>query len=570
MIRNRWGAFFILLTWTLNAAALTPVALKPMEQTVTDPVGAVKPAQQVNVPIITWGGDIATVFANGDAALTQPGGIFGKLGLNFRLMRQDVFAQQVSAYLRGDSPYLRGTIGMLNQASDVLDKDPRTKPVIIYQLTWSAGGDALVVKDSIRTAADLKGKTVALQAFGPHVDYLLRVLADAGLSPNDVKLVWTKDLTGTAETPVEALRSAGADAAFVIIPDALALTSGGSVGTGSEDSVKGAKILLSTKTANRVIADVYAVRSDYFQAHREEVEKFVRGLMQANEELAALVRDKAKQAPAFDKAIKAAAKALLDSEQAVADTEGMYHDAEFAGFDGNVKFFAQSGFPRRMEVLNQEAQAGLAKLGLVKGDARFAQAQWNFALLKTGLKQVDKAEAPRFDESQVSSVVTKRQQQGTLQQGELFSFEVYFTPNQTDFSAELYRDAFDKVIDLASTYGGAVITVEGHSDPLGYLRKLKEKAPPLVLGQIKQSARNLSMGRAQAVRDGIIQYAASKGVSLDASQFAVVGHGIGAPKSGLCGSDPCAPKTEQDWRSNMRVEFRILQMEAEESVFKPL
>ena len=31
-----------------------------------------------------------------------------------------------------------------------------------------------------------------------------------------------------------------------------------------------------------------------------------------------------------------------------------------------------------------------------------------------------------------------------------------------------------------------------------------------------------------------------------------------------------APKSEREWRYNMRVEFRIIQVEAESSVFKPL
>ena len=35
-------------------------------------------------------------------------------------------------------------------------------------------------------------------------------------------------------------------------------------------------------------------------------------------------------------------------------------------------------------------------------------------------------------------------------------------------------------------------------------------------------------------------------------------------------TDPCPPKTEAEWQSNMRVEFRILQVEAEASAFKPL
>jgi outer membrane protein OmpA-like peptidoglycan-associated protein len=167
-------------------------------------------------------------------------------------------------------------------------------------------------------------------------------------------------------------------------------------------------------------------------------------------------------------------------------------------------------------------------------------------------------------------VIQRKQQQDTLSQGELFSFEVFFQPNQNQFSADLYADAFSKVIELASTYGGAVITIEGHSDPMGYLKAKKQNATEMSLGQIKQAAKNLSLSRANAVRTGITEFAAAKGVVLDESQFAVVGHGIVKPKTGICGGDPCPPKTEQEWRDNMRVEFRIIQLEAETSVFKPL
>ena len=67
---------------------------------------------------------------------------------------------------------------------------------------------------------------------------------------------------------------------MAISPDALKLTSNGTVGTGAEGSVKGARMLLSTKTASRIIADVYAVRKDYFDTHRAEVQKFVHGAAQ--------------------------------------------------------------------------------------------------------------------------------------------------------------------------------------------------------------------------------------------------------------------------------------------------
>ncbi|MDB5973147.1 MAG: ABC-type nitrate/sulfonate/bicarbonate transport system, periplasmic component [Hydrocarboniphaga sp.] len=552
------------------AAAPKTVESPPLSSVLAKTAVGEVAAGTTQVPLITWGGDIATILANGNATRTVAGSAFAAEGLDLNLVREDVFAKQVDAYMTGRSPYLRGTLGMINMAADLLNKDPRTRPVVIYQMTWSAGGDTLVVKQGIGSARDLKGKTIALQAYGPHVDYLTKILGDAGLSPSDVKIRWLADLTGTDDTPMRAFQQKDVDAAFVITPDALVLTSGGTVGSGAEDSVKGARILLSTKTANKIIADVYAVRSDYLAKNRKAVESFVHGLMAGEEKLRALMAAKPR-GPEFKAAMAASAKILLDSEQAAGDAEGLYGDAEFVGHRGNVEFFATPGYPRNLDKLDAEIQAAFSSMGLASGSARLAAAGWDYAKLAQGLSSAGKtAEATRFDENQVAAVVTRKQQQGTLADGELFSFEIFFQPNQNGFSADLYQEAFAKVVDLASTYGGALITVEGHSDPMAYLRDKKAGKPDVVLGQIKQAAKNLSLSRAVAVRDSVLAYAQAKGVSLDASQFAVVGHGIANPKSGLCGSDPCAPKNEREWRDNMRVQFRIIQVEAESSVFKPL
>jgi hypothetical protein len=67
-----------------------------------------------------------------------------------------------------------------------------------------------------------------------------------------------------------------------------------------------------------------------------------------------------------------------------------------------------------------------------------------------------------------------------------------------------------------------------------------------------------------------MDFAGTSGVNLDQSQFTVVGQGISQPKTGMCGALPCAPKTKEDWLSNMRVVFRIIQIEAEESAFRTL
>lgn len=541
----------------------------PLADNVKAGVGEVQ-SGPVQVPLITWGGDIATIYANGNSRRTAKGSVFDRQGLDLSLVREDKFPKQVESYLSGKSPYLRGTLGMINMAAELISRDPRTRPVVIYQLTWSAGGDALVVKSGIHAAKDLRGKVIAMQAYGPHVDYLTKILADAGLSPKDVTIRWLPDLTGTDDTPMAAFYEKDVDAALVIIPDALALTSNGTVGTGAEDSVRGARILLSTKTANRVIADVYAVRSDYLAKHRNQVQTFVRGLMEAEEKLRQIVANKRAETTAYRQMIGAAADLLLDSPQAVSDAEGLYADAEYVGLKGNMDFFANPSYPRNLQRLTGEIQKAFTAIGLMGAPVSLEQANWDYARMGQGLMATVAPSGQRFNPEQVASVVARRQQQGTLATGELFSFEIFFKPNQNTFSTDLYREAFDKVIDLASTYGGAIITVEGHSDPMGYLRKRKAGQPEVVLGRVKQSAKNLSLSRAVAVRESIVARAKAAGINLDASQFAVVGHGIANPKGGLCGADPCAPKNEREWRDNMRVEFRIIQVEAEDTVFKPL
>ncbi|MFM8570763.1 MAG: hypothetical protein ACKOAU_04110, partial [Pirellula sp.] len=109
-----------------------PVQVGPVE---TGPKGANKTVQ---VPYIFWGGDIATFHANGDLK-TKQGSTYQQMGLDMQLVAGDDFVGQVRNYVSGKSPMLRGTMHMIGLAGEVLGADPRTKPVIVLQLSWSAG-----------------------------------------------------------------------------------------------------------------------------------------------------------------------------------------------------------------------------------------------------------------------------------------------------------------------------------------------------------------------------------------------------------------------------------------------
>ena len=528
--------------------------------------GPVTDSNSVMVPVITWPADMKTIYANGDSAQTGKGSLFDKMGLNVSVHRVDGFDKQLKNFVAGKTPYLRGTLGMINASKELL-AEHGIEPVVIYQMSWSAGGDAVVVKDHIKSLSDLKGKTIGLQAYGPHVDYMAKVLKDAGVPLDSVKLKWVKDLTGTENSPAEALFDSDVDAVFVITPDALALTSNGKVGTGAEGSVKGARIALDTASANRIISDVYAVRSDYLKARGGDVEKFVSALMQADEKVVETMRTKGS---GYQKMLKGSAKILFDSTAATGEVEGFFGDAQLTDVSDNRKFLTDDRYPRNINKMSQEIQQALIGMGMLKSTSSIQAASWNFDKLASGITTSSVSRKQTFDESKVAALVSRKQKAGTLSEDGEFSFEVLFKPNQKSFPMDLYGDDFAKAIEMASAYSGAIITVEGHSDPMGFLRAKKKGQNSVVLNRLKQSGKNLSFNRAQEVRNALIDFSNTSGVTLDPSQFALVGYGISNPATGVCGSDPCAPQTKGEWLSNMRVVFRMIPVSAEEDVFQPL
>ena len=547
--------------------AVSYVKSAPLTEVVNTRVGVVQEGAVQELPIITWGGDIATIVANGNQVNTAPGSLFDKEGLKFKIVREDVFPKQLEGYISGKTPYLRGTVGQINMAIELLSKDPRTKPVIIYNLTRSTGGDCLVVKPGINKIQDLKDKTAAIQSCGPHVEFNGTVLDSAGLKITDMKIVWTKDLTGSKETPGQAFISdPNVDACFVISTDANALTSGGKVGDGSEGSVKGARILFSTKTACNVIYDVYAVRADYLASNPENVAKFVHALFMAEENLSLVMANSSTRKAEYDKILSSAGKIILDSEQATSDVVGLYGDCEYVGYVGNIKFLATPTELRRLETLTSDIQESLIGLGLLSGKVELTKAGFDYEALKKGLIKTVAAVAPKFQVAEVAKVIDQKSKQGD--DGSIFSFEILFSPNQNTFNTELYKADFDRALELAATYGGAILTVEGHADPTQYIDKKAGKAQDIVLTRIRQSAKNLSLTRAIAFREGLLNYGKTKSVIMDPSQFAVVGHGFEQPKTGLNNGEPVRPKNQQEWASNMRVVFKLIPVgDTEATVF---
>ncbi|MGD9417615.1 MAG: hypothetical protein Q7R22_001645 [Verrucomicrobiota bacterium JB025] len=522
-----------------NAEILT---YKPLGSSATSTLKAVK--NDKNVPVIAWGADVATQLAVTDGTL--PG---------VKLYREDNFPAQVDNCLNGNSPYLRGTLPMILQARKAF-QNAGTDLVVIYQLSWSNGGDCLVVRDRVKSIKDIK--SVAVQLYGPHEHPAIKVLQDAGADPANVKFYYLPELAAPLDGGGDKIVSPPGlfearediDAVWVISPDAAALTEG-------DYAVKGAKILFTSKQASRIIPDVYAVRKDYLDANRTKVESFVKGLLKAGENLRDLVDNKAKRTAEHRKVMTASAKLLLGDAGLVGDTEAMLSEAELVGHSGNVAFFTGQGTTRSLETLTEEIQVAFDKAGRGIGRFEIPTAGWDWTALGSGLKYAGEVKVAKsvFKSSEQAQ---QKVEEFLLENPELddrdtalFDFTVPFAANQNTFNSkdESLRNYFKQAMGMVDTYAGTTMIIEAHAD--GYLlmrlRQALESNDKVLLGKIQKvlkmsstpteqtatllerSLKTKSAQRAEALRDAFVGYCREANLVMDNNRIVAVGRGATAP-----------------------------------------
>lgn len=556
------------------------VDLKPLNELITSSPKSCSVQSTLQMPMIDWAGDFVTTYANGGVD-TDPNGMLALMDVSAHLYVQNDLVQQAKDYLNCDTPFLRVTQGQAMMLAPIMETNDATKMVAFYKHSFSQG-DHLVSKSSLSSPEDLCKANIAIMRYGPHTDFLGRILTDAGCDISTMQstgqIKWTENLTGE-NSPYHALVSDSTiDAAFVVTPDMIDLVDNG--------HVPGSKVLVSTKTLNRVISDVYLVRKDYFLANKEQIKNLTHALFLAGEEFEGIMSGLGQSLSGDNPSLNADQQMVLSMVASVFpnSTKGgdaveagfFWLDVDFSGYPENVKWATENN-PRGWLGVNNEVQSSLASLGLSDRAYTLGHAAWDYTSMTEGLENTSGVEQPTFNASAVAALVSERQKTGTLDTGELYSFEIFFGPDQNTFPADRYADDFKQLIDFAQAYGGAIITVEGHSDPLGFLMaqnpsrfgKSEKPATRLALRKQGQALRNLSATRATAARDALMEYAGDiVHVNMDPSQFTIVAQGIDDPKTGVCDTNlPCAPKTEAEWKSNMRVVFRIIAVPTESNVF---
>jgi NitT/TauT family transport system substrate-binding protein len=480
----------------------------------------------VRFAINVWAGWGPIIYANNGF---RPGKVWkSPAGKDFKVelvLIDDPVAMR-DAYAAGNLHVGWATLDMLPLFLEGLRKDSRVMPRVYQQIDWSNGGDGIVVRDAIKTMADLRGKTVVLAQNSPSHFFVLNALINAGVQPAEVEFKFTQDAFQAAAAFNADRRLAGA---VSWAPDIYNL-----------EKVKGNRILVTTSTANKLIADVWFARADFAKDNPDVMEGIARGIFDAMVDL--------KGQDAKQKVAKLMAAGYSIPE---GDALGMLGDAHSTNYAENRDFFLNQNSPTSFERTWSTAYFLYKKINAVTEQTPFDQVMDFSVIQKLGAEAKYASQKNEYDIR--FAPVSAGSIQGEKDEILTKTVVIHFFPNSWDLNKKVTRNAEGKEVEelydpnvtfiveevgkLAGQFGAARVVIEGHTD--GSMR-----------GNVPKSlVQELSLNRANSVKEAIVR----KFPSLQPNQFSTAGLGWDRP------ADPADPENNA---KNRRVEVKVYPAEA--------
>ena len=481
----------------------------------------------VRMALNVWAGWAPLIHANEGL---RPGKVWkAPQGKPFRLelvLIDDPVAMR-DAYAAGNIHIGWATLDMLPLMMEGLGRDSRTMPRVYQQVDWSNGGDGIVCRNSVRTMADLRGKTLVLAQNSPSHFFALNALINAGLQPGDVQWKFTQDA-------FQAAAAFNADRSLACVvswaPDIYNLA-----------EVQGNRMMVTTATANKLIADVWFARADFAKDHPDVVEALVRGIFDSVESLKAQ-EEKQK-----------VAQWMADGYSiSPSDALGMLGDAHWTNYAENRDFFLNQNNPTNFERIWNTAYFLYRKIGAVGNKTDFDQVM-DFSVIQKLGREPKYANQRNEYTAQFSAGTTASAVRAEAPELLTKVVVINFFPNSWDLHhrvtsvengkarEELYDPNVDNVVEeigqLAGQYGAARIVIEGHTDSS-------------MRGQVPKSfVQELSLNRADAVRAAVLE----RFPDLDPNQLVT---------EGVAWDRPFDAQDAENHAKNRRVEVKVYPAEA--------
>lgn len=510
---------------TVKEYAYVPAQKLPPVQGVSN----YKPLQDrtVRFAINVWAGWAPIIHANNGF---RPGKVWKTpSGQDFKVeltLIDDPVAMR-DAYAAGNVHIGWGTLDMVPLFLESLRKDSRVMPRVFQQVDWSNGGDGIVVRESIKTVADLRGKTLVLAQNSPSHFFALNALLNSGVQPAEVNFKFTQDAFQAAAA-FNADKSISGAVSWA--PDIYNLA-----------KVRGNRLLVTTATANKLVADVWFARADFAKDHPDIVEGLVRGIFDGMEALKADVN-------------KQTAARLMAAGYSIPETDAlaMQGDAHSTNYAENREFFLNQNNPTNFERTWTTAYYLYRRIGVVGEAVPFDQVMDFSVLQKLANEPKYSSQKNEYDvqfaPTTASSVQTESEEILTK------TIVVQFFPNSWELDKKITEEVNGKTVEklydpnmnfvieevgkLAGQFGAARVIIEGHSDS-----SMRGRVP-------ESSVQELSLNRANAVKEALVR----KFPSLQPNQFVASGVGWNRPADA---NDPL------NQVKNRRVEIKVYPLEAQ-------
>jgi len=511
-----------------NAASLVERSAIPAVTGVSDYAKPTKDGKPVvEFPINVWPGWAPIIVANAGMEPNDQSVFAKKYGFYVRLSIVDDPVKARDLFASGQSHVLWGTLDMMALFAPELVKDSRTVPVVCQQIDFSAGGDGVVARGDIRSINDFriqngKRKKVVLAQNSPSHYLIMSLLIDAGIDPNDVDFKWAADAPSAAKIFVQ---DSSFDAFVGWSPDIYAVT----------DKLKGSRLVVTTGTANHLIADVWAVRNDFYRDHPDVVSGLVRGIFDGMDQVRKDPKTAAKALAMAFKIPEEDCGKMIGSDGGVA--EG---DAHLTNYRENSKFFLDPFNPANFEVVWNSASTIYKSLGTIDSTVPAAKVKASsiLAALSEAYKDVRDLSQPTFKPDALTKLSAEAGSGQVLTKAVMISFE----PNKSVLNAEYDTTipaTLEEIGKLAGKFGNAYIIIEGNTDAS------RKGIVPTDL------VRQLSYDRADSVRKAIMDK-----YKFDPNKFKVVGNGWDNPLPG--NTDP---SNAEHNKKNRRVEVKVFPLE---------
>src|SRR6267142_7283534 len=437
-----------------NAASLVERSSIPAVTGVSDYAKATKDGKPVvEFPINVWPGWAPIIVANAGMEPNDQSVFAKKYGFYVRLSIVDDPVKARDLFASGQSHILWGTLDMIALFAPELIKDSRTHPVVCQQIDFSAGGDGIVARGDIRNINDFryrggKKKKVVLAQNSPSHYLIMSLLIDAGIDPGDVDFKWAADAPSAAKIFVT---DNSFDAFVGWSPDIYNIT----------DKMKGStRLVVTTGTANHLIADVWAVRNDFYRDHPEIVSGLVQGIFEG---IDSVRKDPANAARALATAFslpEAECKNMVGKDGGIA--EG---DAHLTNYRENAKFFLDPFNPANFAVVWNTASTIYKSLGTIPTAVPVAKvkAATVLAAMSETYKEVRDLSQPTFRPDALTKMSAEAGPGQILTKAVMISFEPNKAVLDTNYDNSIPA-TLEEIGKLAGKFGNAYVIIEGNTD----------------------------------------------------------------------------------------------------------